>query len=177
MKSSTQVYEIGFATICSNLLSFGGMLCGTFTVREKNSRALLIAADKLDRLAAYTDRITLHRSDAVSLMDRYKSADRVLLYVDPPYYEVGNSLYAVGMSPHAHSRLASWLAGHRHLSWVLSYDDHPTVRALYKSCNIARARWAYYSTKHDVNGAELIITSDTAPTFAAGRYGRMEILP
>lgn len=162
MKSSTQVYEIGFAVICSNLLSFGGKLRGAFTVREQNRGALHRAADNLDHLAAYTDRITLHRSDAVSLMDIYKSADRVLLYVDPPYYAVGNSLYAVGMSPHAHSRLASWLVSHRHLSWVLSYDDHP-------SCSSCASSSSSFSRSHSASSDDRLSATLRARTCSGVR--------
>lgn len=53
-------------------------------------------------------------------------------YLDPPYVEKGNSLYAVSMSPGDHERLAGALRVARY-KWVLSYDDHPLVRQLYES--------------------------------------------
>ncbi len=55
-------------------------------------------------------------------------ADRV--YLDPPYYKAGATLYHEGMDDYAlHERLASYLRPRT--GWVLSYDEHPVVRSLY----------------------------------------------
>lgn len=52
------------------------------------------------------------------------------IYVDPPYVEKGPQLYKHFMTEADHRRLAGLLR-HCRASWVLSYDDHPLVRALY----------------------------------------------
>lgn len=57
-----------------------------------------------------------------------------LLYLDPPYYHKGNVLYQCGFSQQDHERLATLLKATKH-QWVLSYDDCPEIRELYK--------WAY----------------------------------
>lgn len=58
------------------------------------------------------------------------TAPGVFVYLDPPYYEKGSELYKFDMSDGDHHRLAAAL---RMFSgdWVLSYDDHQFIRALY----------------------------------------------
>lgn len=53
-------------------------------------------------------------------------------YLDPPYYLQGAALYVNNMSPKDHARLAGVLRDARY-EWVLSYDDHETVKSLYSS--------------------------------------------
>lgn len=52
-------------------------------------------------------------------------------YLDPPYYLQGGALYKHDMTPEDHARLADVLREARY-EWVLSYDDHPEVKALYQ---------------------------------------------
>jgi site-specific DNA-adenine methylase len=54
---------------------------------------------------------------------------RAVLFLDPPYFEKG-SLYRYNMDEDDHCRLARLLKQTPH-SWVLVYEDHPTVRQLY----------------------------------------------
>jgi DNA adenine methylase len=53
-----------------------------------------------------------------------------LLYLDPPYYVKGNSLYSHGFTNSDHARLSSLLQACDN-PWVLSYDDCEEIRALY----------------------------------------------
>src|SRR5207249_2147462 len=52
------------------------------------------------------------------------------VYLDPPYYARGGSLYKYAFTDADHRRLAVALHAARY-RWALSYDDHPRVRQLY----------------------------------------------
>lgn len=67
-------------------------------------------------------------------------------YLDPPYFVKGAQLYRHAMDADAHERLARALRG-APFDWVLSYDDAPEVRELY--------RWA---TVHEF---EMVATIET----------------
>jgi DNA adenine methylase len=54
-----------------------------------------------------------------------------LLYLDPPYFVKGNDLYQFGFSREDHARLSTTLKNTQH-AWLLSYDDCPEIRELYK---------------------------------------------
>lgn len=52
------------------------------------------------------------------------------LYLDPPYYDKGPQLYKFSMTHDDHVRLADALKECK-AGWVLSYDDHETIRDMY----------------------------------------------
>ena len=52
------------------------------------------------------------------------------MFLDPQYYEAGNQLYKFKWTDADHIRLHDALAGKS--NWVMSYDDHPFIRDLYK---------------------------------------------
>ena len=54
-----------------------------------------------------------------------------LMFLDPPYYEAGNQLYKFKWTDADHIRLHDALAGKS--NWVMSYDDHPFIKDLYKT--------------------------------------------
>lgn len=60
-----------------------------------------------------------------------------LVYLDPPYYVKGNDLYQFGFKKDDHERLSKILEASNH-TWLLSYDDCPEIRELYK--------WAAFET-------------------------------
>ena len=87
-------------------------------------------------------------------------AQRTLVYLDPPYYTVGHTLYPVSMSPDEHLKLSEELR--RRTNWVLSYDDCPEVRSMYDYAKIYEYPMWYSSSSFSSTGecatkTELII--------------------
>lgn len=81
----------------------------------------------------------------------------VVMYLDPPYVGAGQDLYLLGYIEADHKNLADSLKGTPHY-WILSYDDHPLVRALYAGFEINEETWAYTITSKKGNrGVELVI--------------------
>lgn len=80
------------------------------------------------RLLGRFDSIRITRMDFQPLVD--SAPEKCFVYLDPPYYEKGPALYTHAMGDADHHRLAASLR-RCPASWVLSYDDHPFVRALY----------------------------------------------
>ena len=78
-------------------------------------------------------------------------------YLDPPYYEQGNSLYICGFLEKDHIRLQEILKKSKN-KWLLSYDNNPYIKTLYEWANIKEI-----SMKCTINGAnskiELLISN------------------
>lgn len=72
---------------------------------------------------------------------------RSFVYLDPPYWEKGQVLYKHGMKEADHIRLAREIKRLR-CDWVLSYDDHPSVRDLYEGCQIEEVSVTYSNATH-----------------------------
>jgi DNA adenine methylase len=85
--------------------------------------------------------------------------DYYLIFLDPPYYKVGNDLYQCGFTTEDHERLANLLRNTSN-QWVLTYDDHPRIRSLYKWAKIKEVPMNYtINTKNGSrNKVELLIT-------------------
>ena len=78
------------------------------------------------------------------------AGDPAMIYLDPPYFDQGGNLYQHAFSTKDHVRLASQLKETDH-QWLLSYDDCPSIRALY-------AGWATIQTIQmtcTINGSNL----------------------
>lgn len=67
---------------------------------------------------------------------------RCFVYLDPPYVEKGEMLYKHGMDETEHQRLRDGVSQLR-CPWMLSYDEHPLVRDLYKNCEISELAVTY----------------------------------
>ncbi len=59
------------------------------------------------------------------------SHEKALMFLDPPYYEAGNELYKFPWTDADHIRLHDALKGKG--NWVMSYDEHPFIKDLYKT--------------------------------------------
>lgn len=83
------------------------------------------------------------------------------VYLDPPYYLKGDSLYIEKMTNQDHYDLSCLLCYLNRSNWVLSYDDCVEVKSLYKDCcNIIdiNARYCITGTKNTwKNKKEIII--------------------
>lgn len=138
--------DLAFATFVLNRCSRSGLLnpnvgpiggkgqAGQYTVASRwNGPAL---ADRLTLVAdlGSAGRVRLLDGDGIGYIEQLDGTvgieDEVFLFVDPPYVGVGNALYAHGMTEADHVRLAAALRG-TPASWVLTYDAHPLVLALY----------------------------------------------
>lgn len=78
-------------------------------------------------------RFDITSEDFESVLNRLP--DDAFAYLDPPYFIQGAALYKHAMTEEDHARLARVLRPAR-FQWVLSYDDHPTIRDLYSWARI-----------------------------------------
>lgn len=73
------------------------------------------------------------------------------VYLDPPYVAKGPELYRHPFDAADHERLAAVLLASS-FEWLLSYDDHPDVRRLYKNCRFVEVRTCYTGARAEKNG-------------------------
>lgn len=97
----------------------------------------------------------------LELAERIEDEPTTAIYADPPYIEKG-AKYIHDFTPADHQRLATALGAFRRARVVVSYYDHPTVRALYPE-----PRWTIIEcpvTKSIVNGNAPAGADDCAET-------------
>lgn len=125
-------------------------------------------SDKMEKAAVIINGTKITCSDFVDLLQF--DGDDVVIYVDPPYYvntefSRCSKLYKYNFSVNDHNRLCDAIKCTKH-KVVLSYDNHPYIKDLYKHCNVHLEEWTYCGTssadgssKKKKKGQELIITN------------------
>jgi len=109
----------------------------------------------------------IEQMDAIKLIERY-DRDFVLSYIDPPYYGLnyydksGAGTHESNFTERDHERLADTLRNCQ-MKWILSINDEPEIREMYKGFNIEIVSFHYSSKsnmgldKEDTICNELII--------------------
>jgi DNA adenine methylase len=89
----------------------------------------------IDRLPEIQDRlkdVVIENRDFAALVKTY-DRENALFYFDPPYFQAEK--FYDGFTPEDHERLYLCIRGLKG-QFVLSYNDHPDIRTLYKDFNI-----------------------------------------
>lgn len=161
--------ELGFSTFFLNRCNRSGVLTagviggvaqqGQWRIDARFPRNELIK--RIETIAARRKQITVSNLDAEEFMNqRVNLLPRTtLVYCDPPYFERAERLYLNVYEPADHARLAKFIQKKLRRSWVVSYDNHPTIAALYRG----RRQFRYsiqYSAIRTYEGSELFIFSD-----------------
>lgn len=106
--------------------------------------------------AVLADRTLATNADWRIVLD---AANNWQLYLDPPYYKAGPTMYRHSFSIDDHAELAERLRGRA--NWLLSYDDHPEVRQLYSWAHIQEQSWIYSTDSKSMKvGQELFIAPE-----------------
>lgn len=109
-------------------------------------------AQRLRRVHALGSRLKVHEGDGISYVEDLPGSgigDEVFVFLDPPYVEQGNALYAKGFDSGQHERLAAAL--HRLSSpWIMTYDAHPEVLRLYPDHQVMEYEIAHTANRQGI---------------------------
>ena len=88
-----------------------------------------------------------------------KYASRAFVYFDPPYYKRGSELYQNFFTDKLHKRLYKSICESVESPWVVSYDDVPEIRRIYKGTPL-RSFSLNYSLANNGSGREIMFFSE-----------------
>ena len=135
----------GFATFFLNRTNYSGILNGGMIGGKAQDGAWKLDARfnkpelirRIKRIGSYKNRIHLSRFDAIDFLSRIKPSRDSLVYLDPPYYNAGAELYLNAYRPKDHAAVRRSV-GHLDAPWIVSYDDVPEIRSLYRTVRSRR---------------------------------------
>lgn len=164
--------EIGFAGLFLNRTSFSGILkAGPLGGHTQNSNYSIDCRFNKDRviksirtLSKFRDNIEIYNMDAIEflkLKTRYKRNNKTFVYIDPPYYEKGPSLYRYYYEDEMHKNLAKFIKT-KSYPWLISYDDSPNIKKLYKNSRQQHIYLDYSANTHS-KGKELLLSNLEIP--------------
>lgn len=158
---------MGFAGLLFNRTSFSGVLhAGPIGGASQSSRYKVDCRFNKDELisriracSAFSSQVSVYFGDANQALKDAQSTDCTnrLFYVDPPYYLQGPKLYRYHYKFSDHIALAEVLNA-ADFKWLLSYDDHPAIRHLYRKFAMFEPSLRY-STKVPKKEQELVVTN------------------
>jgi DNA adenine methylase len=108
------------------------------------------------KVAEYRDRIRVSANDGLQLLDALEAAS-TFFFIDPPYFEKGATLYLNSLDADYHEALAAKLRAMPNTAWVLTYDNCPAVRRLYRDWATVRPFGLRYAAAERRRGSELLI--------------------
>lgn len=159
---------VGFATFFLNrcnrsgIIANGGPIGGIKQQGKWDIRARWnpVELDKrIRRIAAYKQRIEFFRMDAREFLREQvlsRASSPMFVYLDPPYYQKGPQLYLNSSSHKDHQQLAAYLQRIRRFKWVVSYDNVPEIRLMYKGMT-RRSFDLTYTARERAVGREILI--------------------
>lgn len=143
-------FDVGFAAFYMNRCNRSGVVgggpiggfkqSGRWRMDVRFSREEL--AIRVLELSRKRSQIHLACEDAITFLKRElprgPERRRVFAYLDPPYIANGQRLYLNAYRPRDHKKVAHYLKAQSQLRWIMSYDDHDLVRALYDGYRMAK---------------------------------------
>jgi DNA adenine methylase len=163
----SSILELGFSTFFLNRTNRAGILkggviggkdqSGKWKLDARYNKADLIA--RIQRIAQFSSRIRLYNKDAAAFIKEQlrKIPQNSLVYLDPPYYAKGNSLYENYYTHKDHVAVANLVSEIRQ-PWVVSYDNVIPIQNLYEKYKSTEYKLSY-SVQDRYAGSEIIFFS------------------
>jgi DNA adenine methylase len=162
--------ELAFAALFLNRTSRSGILKGSGVIGgyaqegEWRIDARFYQETITARIRAIADlsnRIEVSGEDALDFLRRIqnKVPANTLVYLDPPYYKKGRRLYQNDYGPSDHEEVASFVQNELKLPWVVSYDNVPEIKELYRERHSRQISLTYTASKRR-QGQEVLFFSD-----------------
>ena len=170
IKNSTDPsYELGVATFFLSRTNRSGVIKGgpiggstkehqqsaKYKIDCRFNKTNLVA--RLRDIADKRDRISVFNIDALDFLQLLPHD--TFVYLDPPYYVKGKSLYMDHYKEENHQQLATYLLHEAAFPWLLSYDDTPQIREKYQDLVLYRFPLKYTVSTQRI-GYELLTHSN-----------------
>jgi DNA adenine methylase len=109
------------------------------------------------KVAEYRERISVSCHDGITFIENLDPESN-FFFIDPPYFEKGQTLYLNALDEDYHSMLSLRMKDMQDAAWVMTYDDFPEVRRMYREWASIRSFSMRYSANNRRSGKELLIT-------------------
>jgi DNA adenine methylase len=129
---------------------------GNYKIDARFNRDQL--AERVAAIGALASRITVLGLDGMAVVQRYTKDTLAFVYVDPPYLDMGGSLYLNAFTHRDHADLAGKLDQQPDGNWVVTYDPSDFIRHLYQRHDVREYQLSY-SAHRTGKARELLITS------------------
>lgn len=164
--------KLGFAAMFLNRTNRSGILNagpiggynqnGDYKLDCRYNKQTLI--QKINDLKQYKDRIIIKNEDALTLIQNIEQEfdpNKTFLFIDPPYYQKGHTLYDTCLNKEQHKQLSEIIINHlKNYQWILTYDNDETIKQYYQDEAIRIYNYSLnYTVQNKRKEIELLITN------------------
>ena len=164
-KERETLLRLGFSTFFLNRTNRSGIISGgVIGGKEQTGNWKLDCRfnkpdliKRIRKIAEWKQKISLYNMDAYTFLKTKspKLEKNSLVYLDPPYYVKGQELLYVNYyGPSDHETIAD-LMQHINQKWIVSYDDVPEIRLLYKKYRLLAYK-LHYTAQNKYKGKEIL---------------------
>ena len=156
IQTMTDPLEIASAYYIINRCSFSGAtFCGGFSKEASTGR--LNESSLKTLLNTNLENVTFSNLDCKEFLTANPETDDTVIYADPPYY-ISSYIYGKDGDMHEGFDHAGFAAQIKHRrDWMISYNDCPYIRDLYKDCRIEKVTWSYGMDNGKKGSSEILI--------------------
>ncbi|AYC17698.1 hypothetical protein DZA65_00792 [Dickeya dianthicola] len=119
---------------------------------------------RINKISGYKNRIKVTNLDAIELLLNIKNltsgSDKLLVYLDPPYYVKGQDLYRNYYEHKDHVAVKNALSESGINNWLVSYDNAEEIKEIYSAFRQSEYSLSYTAQSKRV-GKEVMIFSDS----------------
>lgn len=179
------IVQIGFAGLFLNRTNFSGILKANplggmeqkspYKIDCRFNKQKIISS--IRKLSMFKNRIEIHNMDALVFLKektKYRRNAYTFVYIDPPYYEKGSSLYRFYYEDNMHRALAKFIKTKTY-PWLISYDNTKPIQRLYKRNQQQQIYWDYSANTH-TKGKELLISNLQIPPMENNNVAETELI-
>lgn len=167
-ENTTSEFSLGFATFFLNRTNFSGVITGgpiggfgqkgEWKLDARFNKDKLI--ERIERISYFKNRIKITNEDGLQLINRFSRRKDIFVYLDPPYYVKGSSLYLNSFEHDNHVALSKSLKSKKTMQWLLTYDNVKEINEMYQGQNIVPFEINYHANKVS-RGKEVMVFSSS----------------
>jgi len=161
--------ELAFATLFLNRTNRSGIIeggviggidqSGVWDIKARFTKTTIIS--RLEKIKEFKNKIKVKNLDGIKLLDQLeknKKKNNYFIFLDPPYYNKGKSLYLNHYVDKNHRDLLEKLEKSS-LKWIMTYDDVSYIQDLYNK--FRKSKFVLnHSAFESRRGKEVLIFSD-----------------
>ena len=159
--------KLAFAALFLNRTNRSGIMRGgpiggikqlsKWKVNERFTKKTII--ERLKKLHKFCRKIKVYNLDGIKLLEKLEKKEtknQHFIFLDPPYFQKGKSLYLNNYNNNDHKKLSEFLIKSSLKKWIMTYNDIPYIKTLYKKMPINE-----FEIQHDAHyskvGKEIVI--------------------
>ena len=163
--------NLAFATLFLNRTNRSGIMRGgpiggikqrsKWKIDERFTKKTIV--ERLEKVHKFRNKIEVYNLDGIKLLEsleQKKRSSQYFIFLDPPYFQKGRSLYLNNYRNRDHERLSQFLIKSSLKKWIMTYNDVSYIKRLYKNLPMMN-----FEIQHDAQfskvGREIMIFPKT----------------